>query len=225
MIKLVNVHKTYIIGEEVVKALDGVSLEIKEGEMVSIVGASGSGKTTTMHMIGLLDHPTSGECYINGKEVSQLSRNEKAALRNRTIGFIFQSFFLLPRLDALHNVMLPLSYRDNSERVNKNLAFESLKKVSMDHYIHHHPNQLSGGQQQRVAIARALVGDPKIILADEPTGSLDSRTGQEVMDLLKNINKTENATVIIVTHDPNIAKQCQRIISIKDGKIVKKDVV
>lgn len=220
MIKLVNVKKIYHIGNEEVRAVDGISLDIKKSEMVSIMGASGSGKTTTMNIIGLLDHPTTGEYYLNDKEVSKLSRNEKAALRNKTIGFIFQHFFLLPRLTALHNVLLPLVYRGMSQSDMEELALEKLKKVNMAEYIQHLPNQLSGGQQQRIAIARALVIDPAIILADEPTGALDSKTGQEVLDLLSHINKTEKATVIIVTHDINIAKQCQRIIHIKDGKVV-----
>lgn len=220
MIKLQNVYKTYHIGEHTVRALDGISLHIKNGEMVAIMGSSGSGKSTTMNIIGLLDQPTSGEYFLNGKEVSRLDSDELAKLRNRTIGFVFQSFFLLPRLTALQNVALPLTYReDNTYEINQR-SKECLAKVGMANYIDHRPNQLSGGQQQRVAIARALVGDPKIILADEPTGSLDSATGEAVMDLLIDINKKENATIVIVTHDPLIAKLCQRTIKLRDGKVI-----
>jgi putative ABC transport system ATP-binding protein len=220
MIELKNIYKTYLIGAHQVHALNGVDINITAGEFVSLMGASGSGKTTTMNILGLLDHPTSGEYYLNGSEVSQLDRKQLAYLRNRSIGFIFQSFFLLPRLNALQNVMLPLQYREDNDSDIKELALASLEKVGMQSYVEHRPNQLSGGQQQRVAIARALVTKPSIILADEPTGALDSKTGQEVMNLLMDIHRRENTTVIIVTHDMQVANQCERIIKLKDGKLV-----
>jgi putative ABC transport system ATP-binding protein len=219
MIELKNIYKTYQIGLHQVHALSGVDINIAAGEFVSLMGASGSGKTTTMNILGLLDHPTSGEYYLNGNEVSQLNRQQLAYLRNRSIGFIFQSFYLLPRLNALQNVMLPLQYREEDQANIKELSIASLEKVGMKDYIEHRPNQLSGGQQQRVAIARALVTKPSIILADEPTGALDSKTGQEVMNLLMDIHRRENATVIIVTHDMQVASQCERIIKLKDGKL------
>lgn len=220
MIELKNIYKTYQIGAHQVHALSGVDINIAAGEFVSLMGASGSGKTTTMNILGLLDHPTSGQYYLNGNEVSQLDRKQLAYLRNRSIGFIFQSFFLLPRLNALQNVMLPLQYREEGHDNIKELSLASLEKVGMRDYFEHRPNQLSGGQQQRVAIARALVTKPSIILADEPTGALDSKTGQEVMNLLMDIHRRENTTVIIVTHDMQVANQCERIIKLKDGKLV-----
>lgn len=220
MIELQNIRKSYFLGEQEVHALDNINLKIAKSEMVSIIGASGSGKTTLMNVLGLLDTPTAGQYKLDNQEVSTLSRNELARLRNRAIGFIFQLFFLLPRLNALQNVMLPLFYRNTPKAEMKQLAIASLAKVGMDRFYHHRPNELSGGQQQRVAIARALVGDPAIILADEPTGSLDSVTGQEVMNLLMHLNQKEGATIVVVTHDNYIANQCQRIIKIRDGKIV-----
>lgn len=223
MIQLQNIHKTYQIGQHAVPALDGISLTIDRGEFVSIMGASGSGKTTLMNMIGLLDHPTSGNYILNGKQVAGLPRNTLAYLRNHTIGFIFQQFYLLPRLNALQNVMLPLRYRDASPAEMKTRAKDSLQKVGMIDFIEHRPTELSGGQQQRVAIARALVTDPAVVLADEPTGALDTKTGQEVMNLLVDINQREQATIIIVTHDPHIAEQCRRTIHIRDGKLVSRE--
>jgi putative ABC transport system ATP-binding protein len=220
MIKLQNVYKTYQIGEHQVHALDGINVKIEDGELISIMGASGSGKTTMMNILGLLDRPTSGHYYLKNKEVSKLNRNDLAYLRNRTIGFIFQQFFLFPRWNALQNVMLPLVYRDTPLGEMKKRALESLARVGMAEFINHKPSELSGGQQQRVAIARALVGHPAVILADEPTGSLDSKTGQDVMNLLIELNQKEKATIIIVTHDNNVAKQCSRIIRISDGKII-----
>lgn len=219
MIELQHVYKTYYIGDQVIHALEDVNIMIHHGELVSIMGTSGSGKTTTMNIIGLLDRPTSGNYYLNGTEVSKLSSNQLAYLRNRTIGFIFQQFYLLPRLNAIQNVMLPLIYRNVSPKEMHQRALDNLEKVGMKNYIQHKPTELSGGQQQRVAIARALVGDPRIILADEPTGALDSKTSQEVMDLLIQINREEQATVIIVTHDLNIGNQAKRMIKIKDGKV------
>lgn len=220
MIKLENIHKTYYLGDEVIRAVDGIDLGVADGEMVSIMGTSGSGKTTLMNILGLLDQPTSGKYFLDGKEVSYSDSAKLAHLRNRTIGFVFQQFYLLPRLNALQNVMLPLTYRNMSIGEMKENALASLEKMNMEKFINHRPSQLSGGQQQRVAIARALVGDPRFILADEPTGSLDSKTGQDVMNLLIKINKVDKGTVVVVTHDINIAKQCPRIITVSDGKIV-----
>lgn len=220
MIELRNVTKFYQIGDTTIHAVDGISFTIDDGELVAIIGASGSGKTTTMNILGLLDAPTSGEYYLNNREVSTLTGDEQAMQRNRSIGFIFQSFFLLPRLTALQNVGLPLHYRGTPEAEIKKNSLDYLEKVGMRKFANHRPNQLSGGQQQRVAIARALVGDPHLILADEPTGALDSKTGQDVMNLLKTFNQNEKATIVIVTHNDHIAEQCDRIIRVSDGKIV-----
>lgn len=203
-------------------ALKGISLTIERGELVTIIGSSGSGKTTTMNIIGLLDHPTTGQYYLEGIDTSSLSLNQVADLRNQKIGFIFQSFFLLPRLTALQNVMLPLSYRRHhlpSDRRDKNKAKAILAKVGMEKYITHKPYELSGGQQQRVAIARALVGNPSIVLADEPTGALDSKNSHDVLKLLNDLNQSEGATIVIITHDPEVAKKSQRVIKIYDGNI------
>lgn len=220
MIELRSVTKIYKMGSNIFEALKGINVYIKTGELVAIIGASGSGKTTTMNIIGLLDKPTSGEYYLNEKKTSSLTVNQQAYLRNRSIGFIFQSFFLLPRLTALQNVGLPLSYRGENSKITKEKSLLMLEKVGMTNYSHHRPNELSGGQQQRVAIARALVGNPHIILADEPTGSLDSKTGQDVLDLLIKLNKTEGTTVVVITHDEKVAAQAQRIIKLGDGLIV-----
>lgn len=220
VLELRNIYKTYFLGDQEVNAVNGIDLRVADGELLSIMGASGSGKTTTMNIIGLLDRPTSGDYFLDGKEVSKLSRNELAYIRNRNIGFIFQLYYLLPRMNAWQNVMLPLIYRDEPAKEMKRKALESLEKVGMIDYAEHRPSELSGGQQQRVAIARAIVGHPRFILADEPTGALDSKTGQGVMDLLKIINAEEKTTVIVVTHDINIAKQCQRIVTISDGEII-----
>lgn len=223
LIELQQVTKTYLMAAETYTALKGISLNIERGELVTIIGSSGSGKTTTMNILGLLDHPTSGKYSLDGVDTSTLSADEVADLRNEKIGFIFQSFFLLPRLTALQNVMLPLSYRRHqhpSGEKDKNRALAMLGKVGMSKHINHKPNELSGGQQQRVAIARALVGTPSIILADEPTGALDSKNSHDVLQLLKELNKTEHATIIIITHDPDVANQSERIIKIADGVII-----
>jgi putative ABC transport system ATP-binding protein len=220
LITLSHITKTYHTGHHIVHALDDLNLSINDGELVALIGSSGSGKTTTMNIIGLLDKPTGGHYYLNRTDVSNLSDNAAAEFRNLTIGFIFQLFFLLPRLNAVQNVGLPLTYRNlKTEEINR-LALASLEKVGLADLYDHRPSQLSGGQQQRVAIARALVGKPKIILADEPTGSLDSKTGQSIMNLLLDINRREKTTIIIVTHDPHVAEQCDRVVQIADGKIV-----
>lgn len=222
MIELKDVRKCYRMGDNVYEALKGVSLKVEQGQMLAIVGPSGSGKTTTMNIIGLLDRPTSGEYLINNKNVANMSSDELAHLRNCEIGFVFQSFFLLPRLDALQNVMLPLGYRKGISHAQKvQRALESLKKVGMDKFSHHKPNELSGGQQQRVAIARALIGEPGLILADEPTGALDSKTSDEVMALLFRLNQEEGRTIVMITHDADIAEQFPRSVNIRDGLIVK----
>ena len=207
------------MGDSQYAALKGISFKVEAGELVAIVGSSGSGKTTTMNIIGLLDRPTTGQYYLNKEEVSTISKNKQATLRNRSIGFIFQSFFLLPRLNAVQNVGLPLTYRDMSAKAIKEQSQAMLEKVGVGSLSHHKPNELSGGQQQRVAIARALVGSPKIILADEPTGSLDSKTGLDILNLLTELNRTEKTTVVIISHDEKIAKQCDRIIKLHDGLI------
>ena len=219
MIELRQVTKIYNMGDSQYAALKGISFKVEAGELVAIVGSSGSGKTTTMNIIGLLDGHRMGQYYLNKEEVSTISKNKQATLRNRSIGFIFQSFFLLPRLNAVQNVGLPLTYRDMSAKAIKEQSQAMLEKVGVGSLSHHKPNELSGGQQQRVAIARALVGSPKIILADEPTGSLDSKTGLDILNLLTELNRTEKTTVVIISHDEKIAKQCDRIIKLHDGLI------
>jgi putative ABC transport system ATP-binding protein len=225
MIQLQNISKSYHLGETTQHVLKSVNLEIASGEMVAIMGASGSGKSTLMNIIGLLDQPDSGYYYLNGPDVSSLDEDERAQNRNRSIGFVFQSFFLLPRMNALQNVSLPLQYRDMPEPEIHARAQTVLEKVGMGHLAQNRPNQLSGGQQQRVAIARALVGHPALILADEPTGALDTQTGQEIMDLFMQLNRKESTTIVIVTHDPRVSEQCQRTIHIKDGHIVDGSIV
>lgn len=219
LIELKQVTKIYPLGNEVYPALTKVNLSIKRGEMTAIVGQSGSGKSTLMNILGFLDHCTEGEYYFSGQDVSRLSAQELALIRNQRIGFVFQSFFLLSRANALHNVMLPLFYRGIPTSEAKELAMMMLEKVGVAALYDHKPNQLSGGQQQRVAIARALVGNPDIILADEPTGALDSQTGHEVMQLFERLNQEEGRTIVIITHDQNISARCKRVVTIKDGKI------
>jgi putative ABC transport system ATP-binding protein len=213
-----NLVKTYKMGDVEVNALRGLTVSINRGEVVAIVGPSGSGKSTLMNILGCLDRPTSGDYTLDGESVAGLSDDQLADIRNRKVGFIFQSFNLLPRATALSNVELPLRYSGKTEG-RKERARQSLMAVGLQDRMTHHPYELSGGQQQRVAIARALVNDPAIIMADEPTGNLDSKVGQEIMDLLLNLNKEVGTTLIIVTHDPKIAAQTQRIIRIRDGVV------
>lgn len=220
MIELREVSKTYSMGGNLIYALKKVNIEIAAGELVAIVGPSGSGKSSIMNILGLLDRPSSGHYYLNNKEVSTLDDNEQASFRNQNVGFVFQSFFLLPRLTALQNVALPLLYRGLHKSEIHTRSEAILKKINIDHLAKNKPNQMSGGQQQRVAIARALVGNPTILLADEPTGALDSKTGQDVMNLFIQLNEEDQTTIIIVTHDPGVAKQCKRIIRMQDGLVI-----
>ena len=218
LIKLNNIYKIYGEGENEVRALNGVSLDIKKGEFVAIIGASGSGKSTLMNMIGCLDIPTKGEYYFGSKDISKLNDGELSLIRNRKIGFIFQGFNLISGLTAQENVELPLVYRKESKAKRVQKSVQALQMVSLENRMTHRPNQLSGGQQQRVAIARAIAGNPEIILADEPTGNLDSQSGNEVMRILKGLNEN-GITVVLITHDPLIAMLAQRVIKIKDGQI------
>ncbi|MDK2849677.1 MAG: putative transport system ATP-binding protein [Candidatus Woesearchaeota archaeon] len=220
VIKLRNVYKIYKIGENEVKALRGVSLDINQGEMVAILGPSGAGKSTLMNMVGCLDIPTKGDIYLFGKNIAHLHESDLATLRGKKIGFIFQQFNLIPYLTALENVTLPMLFQGKSRKERIKRGLELLKIVELENRANHKPNELSGGQQQRVAIARALANDPDIILADEPTGNLDTKTGSTIMDFLKDLNKRFKKTIVIVTHDPRIGNQCQRQIFIKDGQIV-----
>lgn len=219
LVDLIHITKTYRAGSGEFHALKGVDFHVDRGEMVAIIGASGSGKSTLMNILGFLDHCTTGKYVFANEDVSNLHDADLARIRNQKIGFVFQSFFLLPRLNALQNVMLPLFYRGTETQKAKKKSLEILGKVGMAKFADHRPNQLSGGQQQRVAIARALVGDPEVILADEPTGSLDSKTGQEVMDLFINLNQEEKRTIVIVTHDHEVSHQCQRVVTLKDGNV------
>lgn len=218
LVEIKDVCKIYNPGENEVRALDHVSLTIDEQEFVAIIGHSGSGKSTLMNMLGCLDVPTSGEYWLHGQDVSALSDDELSDIRNREIGFIFQGFNLIPNLTALENVELPLIYRGVSKSVREELSVEALKKVGLEHRMNHKPSEMSGGQQQRVAIARAIAQAPPVILADEPTGNLDSNSTKEIMDILKGLHK-EGRTVILITHDNEIAAQAKRVIKIRDGKV------
>jgi putative ABC transport system ATP-binding protein len=210
--------RDYVLGAEVVRALRGVDFQIRRNEFVAIMGPSGSGKSTLMNLIGCLDTPTAGEYWLNAQKVSDLSDDELARIRNKEIGFVFQTFNLLPRADALHNVELPLIYAGQGAKARRALAAQALEKVGLADRMHHRPNELSGGQRQRVAIARALVNNPSILLADEPTGNLDSATGAEIMNLFENLHTT-GQTIVLVTHELDIAAHAHRQIHLHDGKI------
>jgi len=221
LIELKNVKKHYFMGDNVVKAVDGISLEIKEKEFVAIMGPSGSGKSTAMNMVGSLDYPTSGNIYLDGEDIASLTESELAQLRGRKIGFIFQSFNLIPNLTAKENVMIPMTFQNQSNEESIAKAEELLELVELGDRMDHYTNQLSGGQQQRVAIARSLANNPEVILADEPTGNLDTKTGELVMNFLKKLNEG-GKTIIMVTHDPDLAKEhADKIYWLKDGKIEK----
>ena len=222
LIETVDLWKTYIMGEEEIHALRGVSIQIERGEYVAIMGPSGSGKSTLMNLIGCLDTPSKGSYLLNGKQVSQMNDNELARIRNEEIGFVFQTFNLLPRATALHNVELPLVYAGVPAKQRQDRAKQALEKVELMSRASHRPNELSGGQRQRVAIARALVNDPSILLADEPTGNLDSKTGNEIMGVFERLHAGGN-TIVLVTHEADIAAYAHRVIHIRDGQ-VEKDV-
>jgi len=220
ILELKNISKTYFSNEDLFYALKNVSLKINEGEFVSITGPSGSGKSTLMHMVGLLDNPTSGQILLNGKDISGLKEKQLAQVRNVTLGFVFQQFNLLPKTSALENVILPLLYSDVPKKKRIELGIEMLKKVGLEDKMKNTPAQLSGGQQQRVAIARALINNPQIILADEPTGNLDSKSGANVMEFFHYLHEKEGRTIVFVTHDMDLAKEAKRMIIIKDGQII-----
>ncbi len=218
-LKLKNVHKEYKMGDSLVKALDGIDLEIKKGDFIAIVGPSGSGKSTMMNMVGALDIASEGNIYLGEVDIEHLEESELAQIRGRRIGFVFQTFNLVPTLTALENVALPMMFQEIGKTEREERALELLEKVGLGDRANHLPNELSGGQRQRVAIARALANDPDIILADEPTGNLDSKTGKEVLDMFVRLNK-EGKTIIMVTHDMELAKKAKKIIRLKDGRIV-----
>ncbi len=221
LIKLENVWKIYKMGDVRVNALQGMSLDVKEGEFIAIMGPSGSGKSTAVNLVGCLDVPTKGKVLLENHDISKLHESELAQIRGRKIGFIFQQFNLVPTLTAIENVMLPMIFQGVPEPVRLKKAKELLELVELGDRINHRPSELSGGQQQRVAIARSLANDPEVILADEPTGNLDSRTGANVLDFLEKLHKKESKTIIMVTHDQNLAKVAERTEFLKDGKIVK----
>jgi putative ABC transport system ATP-binding protein len=218
IIKTEGLKKIYQMGEEQVKALDGVDIELERGEYVAIMGPSGSGKSTLMNLLGCLDTPSEGEYWLNGHAVSTLNDDELAQVRNKEVGFVFQSFHLLPRYSALDNVQLPLVYSNIPREERLARAIHALEQVDLTDRIHHRPNELSGGQRQRVAIARALINQPSILLADEPTGNLDSTTGREILNLFEHLHTTGH-TIILVTHDPEVASHANRIIRLRDGRV------
>lgn len=221
LIKLDKIFKTYRIGEMDVPVLKGVSLSVEKGEMVALMGASGSGKTTLMNILGCLDRPTSGKYWLDGEEISEFSADQRAMVRNRKIGFVFQSFNLLSRTSALENVMMPLSYGPKvlSDAEARDRCTGLLERVGLGERLHHEPSQLSGGQQQRVAIARSLVNEPPVLFADEPTGNLDSKTSEEILAMFQQLNTEEGLTIILVTHDAEVAQHAKRTIHIRDGMV------
>lgn len=218
MIQVQNLKKYYTLGGETVKALDDISFEIKSGEMIAIMGPSGSGKSTLMHILGGLDKPDSGKVIVDDEDIAKLNSRKLADYRNKKIGFVFQTFNLQPHLTATENVELPLIFSKRSGKRSVN-AIEALKKVALGDRLNHKPSELSGGQRQRVSVARSIVNKPKILFADEPTGNLDTKNGRLILDLLKDLNKNEGITLIIVTHDSSVAAECDRILQIKDGKL------
>ena len=222
LIELQEIHKTYHLGELDVPVLKGISLNVEQGELLALMGASGSGKSTLMNILGCLDHPSSGKYWLEGEEVSELSPDGRALIRNRKIGFVFQGFNLLPRTTALDNVIMPLRYTSENltERAGRQRATELLERVGLGDRMHHETSQLSGGQQQRVAIARALVNRPRLLFADEPTGNLDSQTSREILQMFQRLNQEEGLTIILVTHDAGVARFARRVIHICDGAIV-----
>ena len=225
MIDLKDIYKIYSDGDSEIRALDGINLHVDEKEFVSIIGQSGSGKSTAMNIIGCLDIPTSGSYFLNGEDVSKMGEYELSDIRSRTLGFIFQQYNLISKLSVFENVELPLIYKRINPRERKERVERALEKVGLLDRIKKYPKQLSGGQQQRVSIARALAGDPKLILADEPTGALDSKTGIEVLEFIKQLNQEDGTTIILITHDNNIAYQANRVVKIQDGKIISDEVV
>jgi len=221
VIKLENIYKRYRLGKVDLEAIRGISLEINPGSFVVIMGPSGSGKSTLLNMLGCLDIPTTGKIFLKGEDVAKMSENKLAQLRGRTIGFIFQEFNLIPNLTALENVTLPMIFQGISEKQRKERAIELLASLGLENRVNHQPSELSGGERQRVAIARAFANNPEVVIADEPTGNLDSTTGKKIMEILVNLHKNEGKTLVVVTHDPNIAQYSQEVVDIKDGQIIK----
>ena len=220
VVKVHDLRKVYAMGDTQVVALAGIDLQINAGEFIAVMGPSGSGKSTFMQIAGLLDNPTSGEYFFEGKDVSNLDADDRADIRSRRLGFVFQSYNLLPRTSAIENVELPMVYAGVPEAERKRIALEKMKIVGVDHLAEHHPNQMSGGQQQRVAIARSLVNNPGLILADEPTGALDTKTSEDVMRIFTELNREAGITILLVTHEPDIAAHARRIVTFRDGHVV-----
>ena len=220
-LELKNVHKDYVMGDSIVRAVDGIDLEVKQGDFIAIVGPSGSGKSTMMNLVGALDLATEGDIYLDGIDIEHLEESDLAQIRGRKIGFIFQTFNLIPTLTALENVALPMMFQGVGREERMERAHELLKEVGLGHRTEHLPPELSGGERQRVAIARALANDPEIILADEPTGNLDTKTGEEIIDMFIELNK-KGKTIIVVTHDLELAKKAKKIVKLRDGRVVKK---
>lgn len=223
IIEITNLCKSFWLGDEELKVLKNINLTVNKGEFVAIVGASGSGKSTLMNIIGALDRPTSGEYILAGQDISSLKDKELSAIRNRKIGFVFQTFNLIARTNAIKNVALPMLYAGLPGKVANEKAKELLAQVDMADRMYHNPNELSGGQKQRVAIARSMANNPDIILADEPTGALDSVTGRMIMDLFHRLHKSQGKTIVLITHSPELASECERIITLKDGEIIKEE--